>query len=86
MLSQGFGSLRVSQNCTMFADSHNTSPLHANQVDRAPDSGKIWYHLYCEVIPEYDLMILPIPVIIIFLLFSVSTNRNKRKQKDFERK
>ena len=33
-LSQGYASLAKPNNCTMFADSHDTTPLLANQVDR----------------------------------------------------
>jgi hypothetical protein len=78
-LSQGFSSLKVGNNCTMFADSHDLDGSQANQVDRAPDSGKKWYNSTMGIIPEYDWLVLPIPIFCMLLIMILTSRRRKPK-------
>jgi hypothetical protein len=80
-LSQGFGSLYKPKNCTMFADTHQQNSTQLGQTDRAPDSGIAWYDSTADapVIPEYNMIILPIFTMLIVLAL-VNTKRKNRKR------
>jgi hypothetical protein len=66
----------------MFCDTHDSSPLQANMVDRAPNSGIAWYECWSPppgIIPEYDFVVLPVFVIFMLLLATVSKRAKKGK-------
>ena len=75
LLSKGYASLAKPYNCTMFSDTHDTSPAQTDMVDRAPNNGIVWYNCWSPVIPEYDWMV--VPVFTMFALFLIC-RRKKR--------
>jgi hypothetical protein len=80
-LSQGYSSLVKPQNCTMFADSHDLDGSQANQVDRAPDLGKVWYNSTMGIIPEFDDYIVFIPTFVMFVLMVLVKRKRKKKKR-----
>jgi len=81
-LSQGHGSLSKPNNCTMFADTHRDNNTQLAMLDRAPDSGIVWYNATAIGAPEFDWIILPVLIMFILLIAtSRKTYRRKNKSK-----
>ena len=71
----------------MFADVHDHNRSQVGQSDRAPDGSSVaWYNSTAALIPEFDLIVLPLPLIVIFLLVMMTSQkvkfRRKRRQDD----